>query len=143
MICGEALNPITYMLNKCSTKKLKIKVYGEAWSVRNPSVKHLKVFKSLCFKHIHGYRISKLDDESECMVFIRYFSTWVYKFYNHIGKRVHTNMMRFSMNQRHESDMIHLTTKVKSPMFLQNLLKMKDQMKSLMFKEIKLQMMDQ
>jgi len=52
MFWGEAVNTSTYILNKCPTKKLKNKVPEEALSGRKPSVKHLKVFGSICCKHI-------------------------------------------------------------------------------------------
>lgn len=41
---GEVVNIITYILNKYSTKKVKIKVLEEALSGRKLSVKYLKVF---------------------------------------------------------------------------------------------------
>ncbi|MCH84599.1 retrovirus-related pol polyprotein from transposon tnt 1-94, partial [Trifolium medium] len=67
---GEAVSAAVYILNKCPTKKLKSKVPEEAWSGRKPNVKHLKIFGSLCYKHIPDARRSKLDDKSETMVFI-------------------------------------------------------------------------
>lgn len=62
------INTTNYILNKCSTKKPEIKVYGEAWSRIKPSLKHLKVFSSLCSKHILDQRKSKLDEKSEIML---------------------------------------------------------------------------
>jgi len=37
----------------------------EAWNGRKPSVKHLKVFGSICSEHIPDAKRSKLDDKSE------------------------------------------------------------------------------
>jgi len=40
-----------YMLNRCPTKRLNSMVPEEAWTGVKPSVKNLKVFGSLCYKH--------------------------------------------------------------------------------------------
>lgn len=81
ILSGEVVNIITYILNKYSTKKVKIKVLEEALSGRKLSVKYLKVFWSLCFKHISDQRRNKLDDKNKRMVLIEYHSTWAYKLY--------------------------------------------------------------
>jgi len=91
MFCGEAVSTATYILNKCPTKKLKNKVPEEAWSGRKPSVKHLKVFGSICYKHIPDARRSKLDDKSEKMILLGYHSTGAYKLYDPINKKVHVS----------------------------------------------------
>ncbi|GAU42828.1 hypothetical protein TSUD_185870 [Trifolium subterraneum] len=66
---GEAVTTAAYILNKCPTKKLKI-VTEEAWCGRKPIVKHLKVFGSLCYKHVPDARRTKLEDKSEIMILI-------------------------------------------------------------------------
>jgi transposase InsO family protein len=89
MFWGEAVSTATYILNKCPTKKLKNKVPEQAWSGRKPSVKHLKVFGSICYKHIPDAKRSKLDDKSEKMILLGYHSTGAYKLYDPISKKVH------------------------------------------------------
>jgi len=88
MFWGEAFSTATYILNKCPTKKLKNKVPEEAWSGRKPSVKHLKVFGSICYKHIPDTKRSKLDDKSEKIILLGYHSTGAYKLYDPISKKV-------------------------------------------------------
>jgi len=72
MFWGEVVSTATYILNKCPTKKLKNKVPKEAWCRRKPSVKHLKVFGSICYKHIPDAKRSKLDDKSEKIILLGY-----------------------------------------------------------------------
>lgn len=74
--------------SKCPIKKLKMKVPEEAWCARKPSVKHLKVFGSICFKHILDQRRTKLRDKSMKMIFIGYHSTGGYKLYNPVDKNL-------------------------------------------------------
>jgi predicted nucleotidyltransferase len=61
----------------------------EAWCERKPSVKHFKVFGSLCYKHIPDARRSKLEDKSEIMILIGYHPTGAYKLYNPITQNIH------------------------------------------------------
>ncbi|XP_050909407.1 uncharacterized protein LOC127123207 [Lathyrus oleraceus] len=65
---GEVASIVAYILNRCPTKKLKNKVSKVVWSVKRPSVSHLKVFGSMCYKHVLNARRRKLDDKSEPMV---------------------------------------------------------------------------
>ncbi|PNX74518.1 copia-type reverse transcriptase-like protein, partial [Trifolium pratense] len=71
---GEAVTTAAYILNKCLTKKLKT-VPEEAWSGRKPSVKHFKIFGSLCYKHVPDAKRTKLEDKSEIMILIGYHPT--------------------------------------------------------------------
>ncbi|MCH85421.1 retrovirus-related Pol polyprotein from transposon TNT 1-94, partial [Trifolium medium] len=79
---GEAMNIAAYILNKFPTKKLKNKVPEEAYNGRKPNVKHLKVFGSICYKHIPNAKRSKLDNKSDKMILIGYHSTGAYKLYD-------------------------------------------------------------
>ncbi|CAJ2637748.1 unnamed protein product [Trifolium pratense] len=88
MFWGEAVLTAAYILNKCPTKKLKV-VPEEAWCGRKPSVKHLKVFGSLCYKHVPDARRTKLEDKSEIMILIGYHPTGAYKLYNPVTQKVH------------------------------------------------------
>ena len=80
---------VAYILNKCPTKKLNLKVPEEAWCGRKPSVKHLKVFGSLYYQHVPYARRSKLEDKSEIMILIGYHPTGAYKLYNHVTQKVY------------------------------------------------------
>ena len=85
----EAVTTAAYIVNKCPTKKLNLKVPEEAWCGRKPSVKHFKVFGSLCYKHVPDARRSKLKDKSEIMILIGYHPTSAYKLYNHVDLKGH------------------------------------------------------
>ena len=76
-------------MEQCPTKKLKNKVPEEDWSGSKPSVKQLKVFSSICYKHIPDAKRSKLDDKSEKMILLGYHSTGAYKLYDPTNKKVH------------------------------------------------------
>lgn len=69
---GEAVTTAAYLLNKCPTKRLHSKVPEEIWTGRKPSVKHLRVFGSLCWNHVPEEKRRKLDDRSECMILVGY-----------------------------------------------------------------------
>ncbi|KAK2439455.1 putative mitochondrial protein [Trifolium repens] len=85
---GEAVTTAAYILNKCPTKKLKM-VPEEAWCGRKPSVKHLRVFGSLCYKHVPDARRTKLEDKSEIMILIGYHPTDAYKLLDPMTNKVH------------------------------------------------------
>ncbi|PNX99967.1 retrotransposon-related protein [Trifolium pratense] len=85
---GEAVLTAAYILNKCPTKKLKV-VPEQAWCDKRPSVQHLKVFGSLCYKHIPDAKRTKLEDKSEIMILIGYHPTGAYKLYNPVTQKVH------------------------------------------------------
>jgi transposase InsO family protein len=57
---GEAVNIAAYILNKCPTKKMNDKVPEEIWSGRKPSISRLKVFGSICYKHVPDSRRKKV-----------------------------------------------------------------------------------
>ncbi|KAK2429544.1 hypothetical protein QL285_027973 [Trifolium repens] len=87
---GEAVTTVAYILNKCPTKTKKLKIVPEeAWCGRKPSVKHLRIFGSLCYKHVPDARRSKLEDKSEIMILIGYHLTGAYKLYNPLTHKVH------------------------------------------------------
>ena len=88
---GEAVTTAAYILNKCPTKRLKEKVPEEVWLGKRPAVSHLKVFGSLCFKHVPDQRRRKLEDKSKPMILIGYHPTGAYKLYDPIGRKVETS----------------------------------------------------
>ena len=51
-------------------------------------ISHLKVFGSLCYKHIPDAKRKKLHYKSECMILIGYHSTGAYRLFNPIKKKV-------------------------------------------------------
>ncbi|KAE9618243.1 putative RNA-directed DNA polymerase [Lupinus albus] len=79
---GEAAMTASYILNRCPTKRLDNMVPEEAWCGIKPSIKHLRIFGSLCYRHIPDQRRKKLDDKSEPMILVGYSSTGAYKLYN-------------------------------------------------------------
>lgn len=62
---SEVVNTAVYLLNICPTKTVKDKTPFEAFSWREPGVKHLKVFRCVCYSHILGQMRHKLD---ECLI---------------------------------------------------------------------------
>src|SRR3954467_6815268 len=53
----------------------------EKWTKEKQSVSHLKVFGSVCYKHVLKARRKKLDDMSKVMLLVGYHSTGAYKLY--------------------------------------------------------------
>ena len=78
---GEAVATACYVLNRCPTKKLKEIVPIQKWTGDKQSVSHLKVFGSVCYKHVPEARRQKLDDRSKVMLLVGYHSTGAYKLY--------------------------------------------------------------
>ncbi|KAK2454958.1 hypothetical protein QL285_002459 [Trifolium repens] len=85
---GEAVSTAVYILNRSPTRRLVDKVPEEVWSKVKPSVSHLKVFGSLCYKHVPDARRKKLDDKSEAMILVGYHRTGAYRLYNPITDKV-------------------------------------------------------
>ena len=85
---GEAAMTVVHVLNRCPTKRLNSMVPEEAWSGSKPSVKHFRIFGSLCYRHVPDQRRKKLDDKSEPMIFVGYNSTSSYKLYNPKNQQV-------------------------------------------------------
>jgi transposase InsO family protein len=85
---GETVNTATYILNKCPTKKMKDKVPEEIWSGRKPSISHLKVFGSICYKHVPDSRRKKLEDKSEAMILVGYHNIGAYRLLDPHSKKI-------------------------------------------------------
>ena len=85
---GEATATAVYLLNRCPTKRLEYVTPEEAWSGIKPCVKHLRVFGSLCFRHIPDQLRRKLDDKAQAVVMVGYHSTGSYKLYDPIEKKI-------------------------------------------------------
>jgi len=52
-------------------------------------VKNLKVFGSMCYKHVPDARRNKLEDKCEIMILIWYHPIGAYKLYNPVTQKVH------------------------------------------------------
>src|ERR1051325_6396980 len=85
---GEAVSTAVYIFNRRPTKILKNKVPEEVWSGKRPSVSHLKLFGSMCYKHIPDARRRKLDDKSEPMILVGYHKTGVYRLFNLVNENI-------------------------------------------------------
>jgi hypothetical protein len=60
----------------------------EMWTGNKPSVKHLRIFGSLCYRHIPDEKRRKLDNKSEQLILIGYDATGAYKMYNPKNQKV-------------------------------------------------------
>lgn len=85
---GEAVAIAAYLLNKCPNKRLKEKVPKQYWYERKPLVSHLKVFGSLCYKHIPDAKRKKLHHKSEPMILVGYHPTGAYRSYNPVKQKI-------------------------------------------------------
>ncbi|WJZ92853.1 hypothetical protein VitviT2T_011828 [Vitis vinifera] len=72
LLWAEAVNTSVYLLNRLPTKSVQSKTPIEAWFGVKPSVKHLKVFGSLCYLHVPSVKRGKLDERAEKGVFVGY-----------------------------------------------------------------------
>lgn len=115
---GEASMTIVHMLNVCPTKRLGSMVREEAWSGKKLSVNHFKIFRSLCYRHIHGQRRKKLYDKSEKMIFVGYNLTGSYKLYNPENNRSHSVEMFILMKQVHGKS-LNRRDKISSNIYLE------------------------
>ena len=82
------MTTVAYVLNRCPTKRLKNKVPEEVWSGKKSSVNHLRVFGSICYKHVPNAGRKKLDDKSEAMILVGYHKTGAYRLYNPISGKI-------------------------------------------------------
>lgn len=75
----EAVSTAAYVLNRFPTRRIKNVTPEEAWRGCKPSAKHLRIFGSLCYRHIQDKKRRKLDDKSEAMGLVGNHPTGVYK----------------------------------------------------------------
>lgn len=71
---AEAVYTAVYLINRCPTKAVWNQTPIEAWSGRKPSVRHLKIFGSVCYAQIPKEKRRKLDETSEKCIFMGYSS---------------------------------------------------------------------
>ncbi|XP_014524367.1 uncharacterized protein LOC106780582 [Vigna radiata var. radiata] len=81
---GEAVMTTAYVLNLSPTKRLDGVTPEEGWIGVKPDVKHLKIFGSLCYKHVPEQLRKKLDDRGFPLILIGYHVTGGYKLYEPI-----------------------------------------------------------
>lgn len=65
----------TYILNRSPTKRLDGITPEEAWEGDKPTVIHLNLFGSLCYRHVLGDNRNKLDDMDKPMLMVGYHVT--------------------------------------------------------------------
>lgn len=75
-----------------SKKKLKRVVPIDKCARRNQSVIHLKLFGSICYKHIPNATRRKLDEISNVMLLKGYHGTCSYKLYFPVTNKVEVNI---------------------------------------------------
>lgn len=61
-IQGEVVSTAVFLLNECPTKRLGTRTLEEVWFGRKPHVSYIRVFVSLCFRHVSAQIKRKLDD---------------------------------------------------------------------------------
>lgn len=82
---GEAVTTAAYVLNKCPTKGLHEEVPEAVWTGRKPVVSHLRIFGSLCFRHVLDQTRRKLQDKSEPMILVGYHPIGAYRLYDPVN----------------------------------------------------------
>jgi len=73
-IWAETINTDVYLQNRLPTKVVEGMTPIEAWGGIKLSIKHLKVFGSLCYTHIPDVKRSKLDEKAEKGILVGYSS---------------------------------------------------------------------
>ncbi|RVW53763.1 Retrovirus-related Pol polyprotein from transposon TNT 1-94 [Vitis vinifera] len=72
LLWAETVSTSVYLLNKLPTKSVQSKIPIKAWPDVIPSVKHLKVFGSLCYLHVPSIKRGKLNERAKKCVFVGY-----------------------------------------------------------------------
>ena len=88
---GEAVNTAAYILNRSPTKKVENMTPEEAWTGVKPCMSHLRVFGSICYRHVLDQVRTKLDDKGERMILLGYHSTGGYKLLNQVKNKIVIN----------------------------------------------------
>eukprot|EP00253_Pinus_taeda_P008560 PITA_08560 len=86
---AEVVACATYILNRCPTKSVQNIVPEEAWSGRNHSVTHMRVFGCVGYAHVPDELRKKFDSNGEECIFVGYSDeSKAYKLYNPSTKKV-------------------------------------------------------
>lgn len=89
---GEVMNIATYILNRSLTKKVENMTLEEAWTSVKPYISHLRVFGSICYRHVPDQVRPKLDDKGDMMIMLGYHSTCGYKLLNPMNNKIIISM---------------------------------------------------
>ncbi|CAH9074898.1 unnamed protein product [Cuscuta europaea] len=84
---GAAVTTAAYILNICPTKRLNGITPEEAWSGIKPTVSHLRIFGSLCYRHIPDEKRRKLSDKSQKLILVGYDPTGAYKLFDPVEQK--------------------------------------------------------
>ncbi|TXG68897.1 hypothetical protein EZV62_003832 [Acer yangbiense] len=86
---AEAVYASVYILNRLSTKAVIDATPMEAWSGSKPTVKHLKVFGSICYMHVPNAKRTKLDNKAEMGILLGCaMNSKAYRVYNLETKKI-------------------------------------------------------
>lgn len=86
---AEACNTAVYLRNRCTSKANPAVTPYELWTGRKPSLRHLKVFGSLCFTQIPKQLRHKLQPQAEPAIMLGYESnTKGYRIFNLTKQKV-------------------------------------------------------
>ena len=85
---GEAVTTATYILKRSPTKKMEAIVQEIVWSGLKPTVNYLKIFGSLCYRHIPDKKRKKLEDKSEALILIGYHPTGACRLFNPVIQQI-------------------------------------------------------
>ena len=72
---GEVVSSVTYILNRCPTKKLEGITPKVCWSGVKPSLGHLNLFGFIAHRHVPYQLRRKLDENSSQMILVGYHLT--------------------------------------------------------------------
>ena len=79
---GEGISTAAYTLNRSPTKRLIDISPKEAWTRTKPSVTRLRIFGTICYKHVLDQLRRKHDDKGMPHILVGYHSTGDYKLYD-------------------------------------------------------------
>lgn len=77
---------VAYVLNRSPTKRLILGAPEEAWSGTKPSASHLRIFGSLCCRHV--FQMRRGGNWMIKVILVRYHPTGAYKLYSPTLKKI-------------------------------------------------------
>lgn len=72
---GEAVNTVSYILNRVSSRTLHGATPFTKWYVEPPDVSYFQEFGSMCYGHIPKQIQQKLDNKARECLFVGYYTT--------------------------------------------------------------------
>jgi len=86
---AEVVAIACYLINRSPTSVLIENTLVEAWSRKNPSMRHLRVFGCEAYAHVLDVKRSKLENKEVKCIFIRYgVGVKGYKLWDLVAKKV-------------------------------------------------------